>query len=63
MFIDPYIIGLKAFFLVAVLIPVARFVAPKIGLTDAPGGRKDHEGHIPLVGGRVIFPVFIMASL
>ncbi|MEZ5814192.1 MAG: MraY family glycosyltransferase [Alphaproteobacteria bacterium] len=48
---------------VAALVPLARKAAPKVGLTDKPGGRKDHAGEIPLVGGVVIFPVFIALSL
>ena len=32
--------------------------APKLGLIDKPGGRKQHEGLIPLIGGLVIIPVY-----
>ena len=36
--------------------------APKLGLLDTPdaemGGRKDHEGAIPLIGGLIILPVY-----
>ncbi len=59
--------ALIAFIAVAIMIPLCRKIARKIGLTDAPdiksGGRKDHIGHIPLIGGLVIIPIFIIASL
>lgn len=32
-----------------------RFIAPKLGLVDRPGGRKAHVGHIPVVGGLGVF--------
>ncbi len=32
--------------------------ANHIGLVDQPGGRKTHEGAIPLIGGLVIIPVY-----
>lgn len=44
-------------------IPLACGAAHIIGLVDAPGGRKHHEGSIPLVGGLVIFPIFMVISL
>lgn len=36
---------------IVLLSPIAR----EIGLTDRPGGRKKHDGHIPLIGGAAIF--------
>jgi len=42
------------------------FFAPlthKLGLTDKPGQRKQHEGVIPLVGGLVIYAVMVCAAL
>ncbi len=51
-----------AFLAVGGLIPFVRKVAPQFGLVDAPGGRKDHVGKVPLIGGLVIFPVFIAFS-
>lgn len=32
--------------------------APALGLVDKPGGRKRHEGSVPLIGGLIIIPVF-----
>lgn len=52
-----------AFLAVLFLVPPMRMVAPKIGLVDAPGGRKKHEGVIPLIGGLILFPVFILFSI
>jgi len=46
-----FIVSLVLFF-------ISKKLAVKAGLTDHPGGRKDHEGAIPLIGGLVIFPVF-----
>lgn len=53
---------LISFIAVAVLIPLARKIAKRAGLVDRPGGRKDHVGAVPLVGGLVIVPVFIAVS-
>ena len=44
-------------------IPLARKAALRIGHVDRPGGRKDHDRPTPPVGGLVILPVFILASL
>jgi UDP-GlcNAc:undecaprenyl-phosphate/decaprenyl-phosphate GlcNAc-1-phosphate transferase len=43
--------------LLLVLIPVAR----RVGLVDCPGGRKCHEGPVPLVGGIAMFWGFLFA--
>lgn len=53
---------LLAFLAVFVLVPFARILAFKAGFVDNPGGRKQHEGAVPLVGGLVIFPVFMVAG-
>lgn len=45
------------------LVPIACGIAHKAGLVDDPGGRKHHEGSVPLVGGLVIFPVFMVITL
>jgi UDP-GlcNAc:undecaprenyl-phosphate GlcNAc-1-phosphate transferase len=44
----------------------ARLLSPialRIGLADRPGGRKHHEGTIPLTGGIGMFAGFAMAAL
>ena len=49
-----------SFVLVAIFIPLASRAAPSLGLVDKPGGRKHHKGDIPLIGGLVIFVVFLL---
>jgi UDP-GlcNAc:undecaprenyl-phosphate GlcNAc-1-phosphate transferase len=40
-----------------------RRIAPKVGLIDLPGGRKQHAGEIPLVGGLGLFIGFLFTCL
>jgi UDP-GlcNAc:undecaprenyl-phosphate/decaprenyl-phosphate GlcNAc-1-phosphate transferase len=50
----------------AVSFLAARLLTPialRIGLADKPGGRKQHEGTIPLTGGIGMFAGFAMAAL
>lgn len=43
-------------FLTTLLFVLAlRPLALAVGLVDKPGGRKNHEGHVPLIGGIAIF--------
>ncbi|OAT28952.1 undecaprenyl-phosphate N-acetylglucosaminyl 1-phosphate transferase [Buttiauxella brennerae ATCC 51605] len=42
---------------------IARVVALKCGLVDKPGGRKQHKGEIPLVGGISFYCVIAMCYL
>jgi len=49
------IIGVAVSFFLFLL---GRKIAPRLGLIDQPGGRKKHEGVIPLIGGLVIVPVY-----
>jgi UDP-GlcNAc:undecaprenyl-phosphate/decaprenyl-phosphate GlcNAc-1-phosphate transferase len=37
------------------MIILLRAYAPGLGLVDAPGGRKEHHGEVPLVGGLAMF--------
>lgn len=53
----PYFAGL-GFVVTFVLFRIGIKYANKIGLIDKPGGRKTHEGAVPLIGGLVIIPVF-----
>ncbi|MFK7839839.1 MAG: MraY family glycosyltransferase [Bdellovibrionales bacterium] len=60
------VFSLIAFVCVVVLIPLAIKFAPILKLVDAPDGpdgRKQHEGQIPLIGGLIIFPVFIGVAI
>lgn len=43
------------FFGAMALLFIARKIARRIGLVDKPGGRKQHQGRIPLVGGVSIY--------
>jgi UDP-GlcNAc:undecaprenyl-phosphate GlcNAc-1-phosphate transferase len=52
----------NAFLLSVVLIPAFQRYALRLGLTDAPTHRKNHTGHIPLVGPAV-FGAFAIAAL
>lgn len=38
-------------------------LAIRIGLVDSPRGRKQHEGHVPLIGGIAIFLGFLFSLL
>lgn len=49
---------LAAVLLVVVLVPLLAVPAHATGLVDRPGGRKDHEGEIPLTGGVAITLAF-----
>lgn len=53
----PYFAGL-GLVVTFVLFRLGIKYAPKLGLMDKPGGRKTHEGAIPLIGGLIIIPVF-----
>lgn len=54
---------LNAFLLTVVFVILLQGVAQRTGLLDRPGGRKQHEGAIPLIGGLAMFPAFVVASL
>lgn len=54
------LVPLAAFASVVAIIPFARKLAIQCGMTDKPGGRKHHEDEVPLIGGLVIFPVFMI---
>ncbi|MBY6018275.1 UDP-N-acetylglucosamine--undecaprenyl-phosphate N-acetylglucosaminephosphotransferase [Ferrimonas balearica] len=45
------------------LIRLGKPVAVRIGLVDLPGGRKEHNGAIPLIGGIAIFLSVLTSSL
>ena len=58
-----YLWPVSAFIVVAVFILPMKYAAPYFGLMDQPGGRKQHDGATPLIGGLVLFPVFIAVSV
>jgi UDP-GlcNAc:undecaprenyl-phosphate GlcNAc-1-phosphate transferase len=43
--------------------PVARYLALRLGVTDAPSARKLHHNPVPLLGGAAIYVAFILALL
>jgi UDP-GlcNAc:undecaprenyl-phosphate/decaprenyl-phosphate GlcNAc-1-phosphate transferase len=50
-------------FLTTLLFVLAlRPLAFAIGLVDRPGGRKNHDGHVPLIGGLAVFAGFATAG-
>lgn len=52
-----------AFVVSVVTIRVAMPLAVRVGLVDKPGGHKQHEHHVPLVGGIAIFLSVFLAWL
>ena len=52
-----------AFLCTLAAVPFASALAKTAGLVDEPGGRKRHEGRVPLAGGIVIFAGLSCASL
>jgi UDP-GlcNAc:undecaprenyl-phosphate GlcNAc-1-phosphate transferase len=58
------ILGVLAgsFVLSALAVLVLKAGAPRFGLVDAPGGRKDHLQVVPLVGGVSIFTALALTS-
>lgn len=54
---------LLSFVITSGMVILLRPLALKIGLVDKPGGRKHHDGEIPLIGGIAIFCGFIFSVL
>ena len=54
------LISVMALVVTALLVEVARRLAPAVGLIDSPDGRKSHHGDIPLVGGIAIFAALLV---
>jgi UDP-GlcNAc:undecaprenyl-phosphate/decaprenyl-phosphate GlcNAc-1-phosphate transferase len=54
---------LLAFVIAYTLSRALKRVALHVGLVDAPGGRKRHEGNIPLIGGVAMFCGFAVSTL
>ena len=60
---QPLIAMAAAFFVSAFLVPILHAPAERMRLVDHPGGRKPHEGVIPLTGGLAIFGGFCFGLL
>lgn len=43
--------------------PVARWLAPRVGVIDRPSARKVHTRPMPRLGGAAIFLAFVLALL
>ncbi|MCI5060984.1 MAG: undecaprenyl/decaprenyl-phosphate alpha-N-acetylglucosaminyl 1-phosphate transferase [Alphaproteobacteria bacterium] len=56
-------LAIVGFIAALVLLYAGRNIALHFGLVDRPGGRKQHEGAVPLMGGLVILPVFALLTL
>jgi len=54
---------IAAFLISLFLVFLLRRPALHLGLVDIPGGRKTHEGHVPLVGGIALFAGFTFVAL
>lgn len=54
---------IAAFIAVVVLIPFASVLAKKVGLVDEPGGRKQHDAAVPLIGGLVVFLSYMIVLI
>jgi len=52
-----------AFLIAAMLSRMLAGFATKVGLVDHPGGRKQHEGDIPIIGGLAMFAGFAASAL
>ena len=52
-----------AFIVTIVFLSALRPIAKAIGLVDKPGGRKFHEGEVPIIGGVAMFLGVFVASL
>ncbi len=46
-----------------ILTPLMIVLGPKLGIADAPGGRRQHQGVTSRMGGVAIFAGFMIASL
>ncbi|MHA7846455.1 UDP-N-acetylglucosamine--undecaprenyl-phosphate N-acetylglucosaminephosphotransferase [Serratia sp. D1N4] len=51
------------FILALLLLAIIRYAAPWIGLMDKPNARKQHHGHIPLVGGIALYLTMLLVTL
>ena len=61
MVITPFIAALTAMIVAAALTPVMRWLAPRLGAVDAPGGRRVHEKATPRMGGAAVIAGFAVA--
>jgi UDP-GlcNAc:undecaprenyl-phosphate GlcNAc-1-phosphate transferase len=55
-------ISVLVFCLTAMLVMLLHVPAKLTGWVDIPGGRKQHDGHVPLVGGLAMFLAMLLAT-
>jgi UDP-N-acetylmuramyl pentapeptide phosphotransferase/UDP-N-acetylglucosamine-1-phosphate transferase len=55
--------GILTLIVTAIVVEVARRLAPAIGLVDRPNERKSHQGNVPLVGGIAIFTGVVVIAV
>lgn len=53
----------SSFCLAIAVIILFRGPASRLGLVDTPGGRKEHDGATPVIGGIAMFVAFVLAAL
>jgi UDP-GlcNAc:undecaprenyl-phosphate GlcNAc-1-phosphate transferase len=59
--ITPFIAAITAMLVAAALTPVMRWVAPRLGAVDTPGGRRVHAKATPRMGGAAVIAGFVAA--
>jgi UDP-GlcNAc:undecaprenyl-phosphate GlcNAc-1-phosphate transferase len=57
------VIFITAFVLTGLITPLSAKLGRRLGLTDRPGGRREHQGEVPRVGGIALFAGFVGAGL
>lgn len=57
------VIFITAFVLTGLTTPLSARLGRRLGLTDRPGGRREHQGEVPRVGGIALFAGFVGAGL
>lgn len=55
--------GFCAFALAVISVLLLRYPALYLRLVDVPGGRKNHEGEVPLIGGVAMFVALLSAGM
>lgn len=58
-----FLLPAMAFLVTLGAIPLVRKWAIETGFVDHPGGRKQHDGDVPPIGGVVVFSVFMAFSI
>ena len=63
MILSAFLSIVAAVLIVVIVIPFLRYPAHLAGLVDRPGGRKDHDGEVPLTGGVAILGAFVVVAM